>query len=119
MHRLTARLLLLFALAGDLFPLAMAAVPSPGHACCIRNAHHCHDSASSETGQPSVRDANGCDHHCCHAATTAQWGNPASPAAYFRGHAVERFVRNIHSNLPSAKAVISHSSRAPPRYRIA
>jgi hypothetical protein len=119
MHRLIARLLLLFALAGNLFPLAMATVPAATHACCIRKAHQCHDSLSSGAAQPAVRDANCCDHHCCHAATTAHWGHPASEAKHFRAAAIERFVKDAHSILPGARVANSHSSRAPPESSIA
>ena len=45
MHRLTARLLLLFALVGNLVPLALAAGAAPPHACCLRKGvHRCQDS---------------------------------------------------------------------------
>jgi hypothetical protein len=45
MRRLTARLLLLFALAGTFVPPALAATAAPPHACCIRKAaHQCHGS---------------------------------------------------------------------------
>ena len=36
MHRLTARLLLFFALVGSLVPVALAASAAPTHACCLR-----------------------------------------------------------------------------------
>ena len=42
MQRLTARLLLLFALAGNFLPVALAATTAPPRACCLRMAHKCH-----------------------------------------------------------------------------
>ena len=49
MRRLAARLLLLFALAGNLVPLGLA-MTAPAHACCVRKAahsHHCHEAGST------------------------------------------------------------------------
>src|SRR5215831_18486216 len=72
MQRLTARLLLLFALAGTFVPVAMQALASPPHACCLRKAvHRCHTQAASQ--DPVVSDAGCCHHDCCRAVTTAQW----------------------------------------------
>src|SRR4030088_849447 len=77
MHRLTAKLLLLFALLGNITPLTLAAVSAPLHACCARKtAKHCHESAASELNQLSIR-ARGCwAHDCGRAATTTKWAHP-------------------------------------------
>src|ERR1700736_708166 len=77
MHRLTAKLLLLFALVGNLTPLTLAAVAAPLHACCARKAaKHCHESAASEQNQPSIRASGCCGHDCCRAAATTKWAHP-------------------------------------------
>src|SRR5579863_3445615 len=77
MHRLTARLLLLFALAGTFVPLALAATAAPAHACCRRKAAHpCHDSAGAESEQLAIRGTGCCSHDCCRAVTTSQWASP-------------------------------------------
>src|SRR5438270_630158 len=60
MQRLTARFLLLFALAGTFVPLTLAAVAPPPHSCCLRKAaHHCH---GAETADRSIRNTSCCNH---------------------------------------------------------
>src|ERR1700682_2002893 len=77
MHRLTAKLLLLFALVGNITPLTLAAVAAPLHACCARKAaKHCHESAASEPNEPSIRASSSCGHDCCRAAATTKWAHP-------------------------------------------
>src|SRR3982074_1657962 len=77
MHRQTAKLLLLFALVGNITPLMLAAVAAPLHACCARKAaKHCHESAASEQNQPSIRASGCCGHDCCRAATKTKWAHP-------------------------------------------
>src|ERR1700691_3054325 len=84
MNRLIARLLLLFALLGNLVPIALAANPAPPHACCLRKGvHHCQDSSGSESSQPVVRDSSCCRGNCGHAVTTAQWAHPQPRLASF------------------------------------
>lgn len=71
MQRLIARLILLFAVAGSLVPLALAmAAPAP-HSCCVRNAaHHCHDSGIS---QLVVRDTSCCRQNCYRGVIPVRW----------------------------------------------
>jgi len=65
MQRLTARILLLFALAGTFVPAALQALAASPHACCLRkSAHRCHASGSEE---PTASSAGCCNHDCCHA----------------------------------------------------
>src|SRR3981081_4178034 len=78
MHRLTAKLLLLLALAANFIPLALAATGSPPHACCIRKAaNHCHESAASEQNEPSIRASGCCGHDCDRGAPPNEWGRRA------------------------------------------
>jgi hypothetical protein len=68
MYRLTARLMLVFLLAGVFVPVGMAiSVPLP-HACCMRKAMHDHGSGVSE-----VQAVGGRDHNCCPPFATAHW----------------------------------------------
>jgi hypothetical protein len=115
MHRLTARLLLFIALVGNLAPLALAATSAPPHACCVRKAaHHCHDSAVSESNQFVIRDASCCDHDCCRAAISAQWSHPQSRAAAFFLQTIDAGVAGIHADSPANASAEFQSTRAPP-----
>jgi hypothetical protein len=116
MHRLTARLLLLFALVGNLAPIALAACTAPPHACCLRKgSHHCQDSAAAESNKSSFRAPDCCNHDCCRAATTAQWAHRPPQLTQLSVRGVEQFLREIQPAVPSADAALFHSPRAPPR----
>src|ERR1700761_2031976 len=80
MQRLTARLLLLLALAGTFAPALMQALAPPPHACCLRkSAHRCHTSGAND---PVLRSSECCPHQNTRAATTPQWAGPQqSPAS--------------------------------------
>lgn len=119
MHRLTAKLLLLFAIVGNLIPLALAVTAPPLHSCCMRKAHRCHEQAAAEAGQPVFRDPCSCNNHSRHAATTPQWAHPKTQIAEISGSAVERLDRKIESTLPSVQPASLHASRAPPSFSIA
>jgi len=115
MQRLTARLLLLFALAGTFLPVALQATVAPAHACCWRKAvHHCHSSVETEPHEPVVSSAGCCNHDCCRALTTAQWAHsePASDSIAERriaGHEIEA------SPVPTRVGFSgSHFTRGPP-----
>jgi len=115
MHRLTARLLLLFALLGSLAPIALAVTAPPPHACCLRKGvHHCHDSLASESGQPVVQDSSCCHGDCARAVTTAQWAHPQpKPASFFLpANNVRLAASRPHS--PATVSVEFQSTRAPP-----
>ena len=93
MHRLTARVLMLLALAGNVIPLAMAITAAPPHACCMRMAHHCHEAASADAGKLVFRDPCCCNSSSRRAATTAQWAHPKTRSTQVGAPAVERLVR--------------------------
>jgi len=119
MQRLTARLLLIFALAGNFIPLALAATIASAHACCIRKAHHCHDSALAESKQIAARTTGCCNHDCCRAVTTSQWADPQPFAApVFAPHAEARLAQS-QPDAPAAELSASLSTRAPPAHRTA
>ncbi|MFY9909584.1 MAG: hypothetical protein WCF22_03375 [Candidatus Sulfotelmatobacter sp.] len=119
MHRLTARVLLLLALAGNLIPLAMAITAASPHACCMRMAHHCHEAASADAGKLVFRDPCCCNSSSRRAATTAQWAHPKTRSTQVGAPAVERLVRSIRSSFASSQSASSRSSRAPPQFSIA
>ncbi|HKI26642.1 MAG TPA: hypothetical protein VKA07_09975 [Candidatus Sulfotelmatobacter sp.] len=125
MHRLTARLLLLFALAGSILPLAQAVTASPVPECCRRmGAHHCQDASAasasaSGSSQASFRAPGCCHGDCGRAVTTAQW-------AHLQLIANDPFARNIDARIvasnphaPDAIRAASPSTRAPPLLSIA
>ena len=68
MHRLTARLLLVFLLAGVFVPVGMAISAPLPHACCMRKPMRQHDSGSREIEAVVGRNSN-----CCPPVTTAHW----------------------------------------------
>lgn len=113
MHRLTARILLLFALAGTFVPLALAATAAPPHACCLRKAHHCH-AAVAESDQLVVRATSCCNHDCCRAVTTRQWASPQPWVVSTFAHNVDAHVADLQAKTPPAPGAASQSTRAPP-----
>jgi hypothetical protein len=113
MQRTIARLLLLFALAGNLIPLALAATVSPLHACCLRKAHHCHNLPSSDTS-PAVSSTDCCSHGCCGVITTSRWAYPQLHIRSVRGTLVASFLIESAVVTPSSQLPNLQSSRAPP-----
>jgi hypothetical protein len=118
MHRWTARWLLLFAIVGNLVPLAMAVAVPPPHACCIRKAHHCHDSAASESLELAIRSGICCNNGCSRAATTAQWAHPEAPIAQLSFCGTEKFTNKVSFTIPNTRVALSYSPRAPPQFFI-
>ncbi len=118
MQRLTARLLLLFAIAGTFVPLGLEATTAAVHACCRRNAlHSCH--ASKESDGLSVRGMGCCGHDCGRGVSTSQTAQPGPAiAASFDQYASGRIL-DLGADSPRSSVVAFHSSRAPPRFSIA
>ncbi|HSY92280.1 MAG TPA: hypothetical protein VK812_12960 [Candidatus Binatus sp.] len=123
MQRLTARLLLLYALIGTFVPLALAVTAPPPHSCCLRkSAHQCHQPASAtadESDQRSIHGAGCCAHDCCRAVTTSQSADPQSSLAPVFAPNVESCVAAPDSRNPTSNLFASQSARAPPRISIA
>jgi len=107
---------LLFALAGNLVPVALAitAGPSSAHACCVRKAHKCHTIAVPESEQLTLRALSCCGHDCCRAVATSQWASPQAPAAADFTLAVDHNVTSIGVVALATIALPSQSTRAPP-----
>ena len=114
MYRLTAGLLLSFALVGNLAPLALAATSAQPHACCVRKAHHCHDSAVLESDQFVIRDASCCNHDCCRAAISAPWAHPQSQAAALVLQPINANVAGVQPDAVANDSAEFQSTRAPP-----
>jgi hypothetical protein len=115
MQRLTARLLLLIALAGNFIPVALAATAAPPHACCLRKAaHRCHDSMLAESDQPALRATGCCNHDCCRAVTTSQWASPPPSAKTAFTKDVDVHIAESCLDVPVAEPSASLSTRAPP-----
>jgi hypothetical protein len=119
MRRLTAIFLLLFALAGTFVPLAMATATAPQHACCIRKAHHCHDSATTDSEQLNISSAACCNHDCCRAARTSRSANPQSAISSACVQNGGQFTSALGSNAPAAATFHYRSTRAPPQLTLA
>jgi hypothetical protein len=120
MPRLTARLLLFFALVGTFVPLALAVTATSPHACCIRKAaQQCHGSANPESDPPAVRGPRCCSHDCCRAVTTSKSAHPETPLASLHAGPVDRRISDFHGETPATDVVASQSARAPPTVSIA
>jgi hypothetical protein len=119
MRRLTAIFLLLFALAGTCVPLAMAAVAAPQHACCLRKAHHCHDSATSDSEQLIISGAACCNHDCCRDARTSRSANPQAAISSAFVESISQFRATLGFNAPAAATFNYRSTRAPPQLTLA
>jgi len=117
MQRLTAKFLLLFALAGSFVPLALAATAAAPHACCIRKAHHCHDSEgqAEESEKLIVRAADCCNHDCCRAVTTPQWAHPQPRMTAISAQKFDAQIAESTPTTPAPQRSESQSTRAPPQ----
>ena len=114
MHRLTARILLLFVLVGNFVPLALAVAAGQGHACCVRKAAHpCHGGAIADSSRLSIHDAGCCNHDCCRAVTTAHWAHPQPRTATLCREEISR-VLELRKNPPARESFALQSTRAPP-----
>jgi hypothetical protein len=114
MHRLTAKLLLLFALVGSLAPIALAATAAP-HACCLRRGlHHCQDSLAPETGELIISNAGCCQGDCSRAVTTAQWAHPQPTLASFFLPSNQLRLAGSRPDSPVSASAEFQSTRAPP-----
>jgi len=116
MHRWIAKFLLSAALVGNFGPLAQAAMAAPPHACCVRKSvHHCHDSLSSKTEQPAIRDAGCCANRCGHAAITIRWAHTPAAGTSWAQTAESYVGRSIAAHLDSPNTRFE-STRAPPHF---
>jgi hypothetical protein len=114
MQRLVARLLLLFVLAGSVFPLALATTAAPLHACCIRKAHQCHSSGIADSDQLVLRSTGCCNHDCCRAVTTRQPAHPQPSATPDAAQHAASAVADSHLVAHTVEVSTSQSTRAPP-----
>lgn len=115
MHRLIARLLLLFALAGTVAPSALAITTAPEHSCCRRNAaHHCAETSANGSGETVVRNPGCCHGDCGRAVTTIRWAHAQPlPAQHFLQRvALARPAPHAEFSVPASFR--SQSPRAPP-----
>jgi hypothetical protein len=113
MQRLTARFLLLFALAGTFAPLALAVTATPPHACCLRKStHQCH---GSDPDERAIRSTACCNHDCCRAATTSQCASPQPRITALFTQKVDERVAELNPDFQAAVLSASQSTRAPPQ----
>jgi hypothetical protein len=115
MHRVTARLLVLFALLGSFVPIALAVATPRQHACCVRKSvHSCHGSQTAQPA-PTVASSDCCSNHdCSRALIAARWAHPR-PAirALAENRLFARIAFSVSASL-CAEAGESTSARAPP-----
>jgi hypothetical protein len=117
MQRLTARLLLLFALAGTFVPVALAVTAAPPHACCLRKAvHQCH---GSDPDERVIRGNSCCSQSYNRAVTTSQCAHLRPSLAVIAAQNVEAQIAEARAETPSTTLFASQSTRAPPQVSIA
>jgi len=115
MHRLTAKILLLFAFVGTLAPLALTLTGPPQHACCVRKGlHHCNESDGADSSRLLISGAGCCNGDCCRAVPTARrayahTGMNVLYERHIRARADQPDQISLH-----AEVLELHSSRAPP-----
>ena len=114
MQRLTARLLLLFALAGAFLPTALALAAAPPHACCLRKAaHQCH---ASDADQRSLRSTGCCNQNASRAVSTKHSANPRSPLLSDFALCASARILESPAEFPVTRLSSSQSTRAPPQF---
>jgi hypothetical protein len=119
MQRLTARLMLLLALAGTFVPLALHAADAPVRACCRRMAmHHCHDAAAADPHEP-IASAPCCHHNCFRGVTISQYANPQPPVARVFRPEAQNCASDFQSEIPDFEFLSTRSARAPPPISLA
>jgi len=116
MHRLTARLLLLFALLGNIVPIALAVSPTAAPKCCLRKGvHHCQ--TASLAGEELSLSSNSCgSHDCCRVATPAHWAHPEARNCSVAAQSVEIYRSQMRPSGLNGEAHTSLSTRAPPEF---
>lgn len=114
MHRLTARLLLFFALVGSLVPVAVATTAT-ARACCLRKGvHHCQDSIASDSDELVIRDASCCNGGCGRALTSHRWAQAQPLALHSFARSVKPYLGQASPVSASLELYGSRSTRAPP-----
>jgi len=110
MHRLTARLLLVFLLVGTFAPVALAVSSAPPpHACCMRKAMH-HD----EAPQTELRSVDNGHHNCCGPLTVAHWAQPRPPLSARAGAASSTLHTGRRAAFRITQLHAALSVRGPP-----
>jgi hypothetical protein len=117
MQRLIAIVLLLLALTGTFVPVAVAINAAPAHACCIRHAHHCHDSAVSS--ELTIRNTGCCNHDCCRAVATSQKAHPSPGLSVTFVQQIDGFIAESASVTTTQQLPTLQSPRAPPHTFVA
>ena len=115
MRRVTARLLLGFAILGNLAPIVWAAMTDPHLLCCVRNGvHHCHVVEGRESEKTSFVAADCCNRDCRLAVTTAQWALAGSPIRTASAQHAEAPIAASYPGIPTSRSSRFESTRAPP-----
>lgn len=118
MHRLTAKLLLIFALLGNFVPIALALSPAAVPKCCLRKGvHHCHNAALA--GEELSLFSNLCgSHDCCRAAAPVYWAHLEARNSSAAVQSIEIHLNQTRPSRFNAEAPASLSTRAPPELSI-
>ncbi|MFZ0294401.1 MAG: hypothetical protein WAL52_12415 [Candidatus Sulfotelmatobacter sp.] len=117
MRRIITKFLLLFALLGNLAPVALAISTPTLHACCLRKGvHHCHGSQASDSGQLVIHGSSCCGHECCRAVTTAQWAHAQQRVDSISLQNSNAQAVGFRTNFPASASAEFQSTRGPPAF---
>lgn len=115
MRQVITKFLLVFALVGNLAPVALAISTPTLHACCLRKAdHHCHGSQASDSGQLAIHGSSCCGHECCRAVTTAQWAHPEQRLDFVSPQNSNAQAAGRRTDFPASASAEFQSTRGPP-----
>jgi hypothetical protein len=109
MHRLTARLLLVFMLVGTFAPAALAISTPPPHACCMRKPMH-----DQAVPQAEFQAIDCCSHNCCRPLTVSHRAQPRPPISARSIKTSATLLFDLHPVHRTTELNPSHSVRAPP-----
>jgi len=112
MRRTIASLLLIFAAAGTFAPAALALSAPQQHACCLRAAHHCHDTNSGAS--LDLRSTGCCNQNGSHAVSSSRWAHPQPTATPRLKQDASALATPPSSSLTAGEFFGSRSTRAPP-----
>jgi hypothetical protein len=114
MHRLTARVLLLFLATSAFAPFLQALSAEPPHACCLRKLH------SRNNGEEGHRisDAAPRPNNCCPPLTTPHSAQVLAGGAGTLLLHVSELKTEPANFLSTATPNSNHSGRAPPLFSI-
>lgn len=112
MQRTIARLLLILSVLGTAAPIALQALSTNPHACCLRKAaHQCHAQSTTDV---AVHSPSCCTQDCCRAVRTSQFARVQPARTTTAARALTPHMNSPKHILVIATYSFSRTPRAPP-----